>query len=146
VVTVKGRIPRPPLWNAIWGRFWAVVFVLAFWPVGLVALKLAMPLFTAVTVVIVAVTVVRLIVVLVTCKPGLVTWTRGTVVRAHQRRGLRCCGMHNEALTSIEHMFIVSAISTALPPETGAAGRRCHRCGYGRWAWWGRSDSVRSTL
>lgn len=67
-MTVNGRIPRPPLWNAIWGRFWAVVFVLAFWPVGLVALKLAMPLFTAVTVVIVAVVVVRLIVVLIARK------------------------------------------------------------------------------
>lgn len=64
-MTVNGRVPRPPLWNEILGRFWAVVFVLAFWPVGVVALKLAMPLFTAVTVVIVAVTVVRVIVGLV---------------------------------------------------------------------------------
>ena len=65
VVIVMGRIPRPPLWNAIWGRFWAVVFVLAFWPVGLVALKLAMPLFTVVIVMIVAVAVVRVVVALV---------------------------------------------------------------------------------
>ncbi len=67
-MTVNGRIPRPPLWTESWGRFWAVVFVLAFWPVGLVALKLAMPLFTAVTLVIIAVVVLRVIVVLVARK------------------------------------------------------------------------------
>lgn len=49
-------------------------------------------------------------------------------------------------LTFIEHMFIVAAISMTEPPISGVAGRRCHRCGCGRWAWWGQSGSVRSTL